>query len=252
MTAASGMHDDQVIVFAAGSLRAAISELAQAFTETKAGHMGVTLGPSGLLRQRIARGEPADLFIAADLRHPQALVDAGFASRVVVLAGNGLCLLARPGIIRTGDDPLALLLDPQVRLGTSTPGADPCGDYAWELFRKAESCRPGSFTSLAGKVKTPEWRTRQSGTARRPGPLRVAADGRSRRRAPDLSDQRAPRPKGYTEPGGGGATGCPRGGRGLRHGAAAPGKGGGAGVRGLPPIQRKPAVPPRAWVHACR
>lgn len=153
MTAASGIHDDQVIVFAAGSLRAAVSELAQAFAETKAGHVGVTLGPSGLLRQRIALGEPADLFIAADLRHPQALGDAGFASRVVVLAGNRLCLLARPGIIRTGDDPLALLLDPQVRLGTSTPGADPCGDYAWELFRKAEGCRPGSFTLLAGKAR---------------------------------------------------------------------------------------------------
>ena len=33
---------------------------------------------------------------------------------------------------------LAVLLDPQWKLGTSTPKADPSGDYAWEVFRRAE------------------------------------------------------------------------------------------------------------------
>ena len=33
---------------------------------------------------------------------------------------------------------LRAMLDPAVKLGTSTPKADPSGDYAWQLFEKAE------------------------------------------------------------------------------------------------------------------
>ena len=35
---------------------------------------------------------------------------------------------------------------------TSTPRADPSGDYAWEVFRKADRLRPGAFAVLAGKA----------------------------------------------------------------------------------------------------
>jgi len=44
------------------------------------------------------------------------------------------------------------MLDANVKLGTSTPRADPSGDYAWEVFRKADSLRPGAFAVLAGKA----------------------------------------------------------------------------------------------------
>src|SRR5262249_19580089 len=42
--------------------------------------------------------------------------------------------------------------DPSVKLGTSTPKADPSGDYAWEVFRKAEDIRPGSRLRLEQKA----------------------------------------------------------------------------------------------------
>ena len=38
------------------------------------------------------------------------------------------------------------------RLGTSTPRADPSGDYAWEVFRKADRLRPGAFAALEKKT----------------------------------------------------------------------------------------------------
>jgi ABC-type molybdate transport system substrate-binding protein len=38
-----------------------------------------------------------------------------------------------------------------VKLGTSTPLADPSGDYAWEVFRKADALRPGAFSKLEQK-----------------------------------------------------------------------------------------------------
>ena len=39
-----------------------------------------------------------------------------------------------------------------MKLGTSTPKADPSGDYAWEVFRKAEAIKPGAFATLEKKA----------------------------------------------------------------------------------------------------
>jgi ABC-type molybdate transport system substrate-binding protein len=39
-----------------------------------------------------------------------------------------------------------------MKLGTSTPKADPGGDYTWELFHKADGLRPGSFAALDAKA----------------------------------------------------------------------------------------------------
>jgi molybdate transport system substrate-binding protein len=47
---------------------------------------------------------------------------------------------------------LDVMLRDDVRLGTSTPKADPSGDYAWQLFEKAETLRPGSFAILDAKA----------------------------------------------------------------------------------------------------
>jgi len=44
------------------------------------------------------------------------------------------------------------MLDANVKLGTSTPRADPSGDYAWEVFRKADRLRPGAFVVLEEKA----------------------------------------------------------------------------------------------------
>jgi ABC-type molybdate transport system substrate-binding protein len=48
---------------------------------------------------------------------------------------------------------LEYLLKPEVRLGTSTPGDDPSGDFAWEVFRRAETERPGAFEALSAKAQ---------------------------------------------------------------------------------------------------
>jgi ABC-type molybdate transport system substrate-binding protein len=43
-------------------------------------------------------------------------------------------------------------MDPDVRLGTSTPRNDPSGDYTWEMFKKAEEIQRGSYDILSGKA----------------------------------------------------------------------------------------------------
>jgi molybdate transport system substrate-binding protein len=61
-------------------------------------------------------------------------------------------VLARPGIVLDDSRVVDLLLDPAVRVGTSTPGADPSGDYAWAFFRNVDGERPGAFAALSAKA----------------------------------------------------------------------------------------------------
>jgi len=109
-------------------------------------------GASGLLRERIAKGEPAEVFASANMEHPQTLEKAGRAGPVRLFARNRLCGLASPSVNADTASLLDRMLDPAVKLGTSTPKADPSGDYAWELFEKAEKLRPGSFQKLSAKA----------------------------------------------------------------------------------------------------
>jgi molybdenum ABC transporter molybdate-binding protein len=148
--AAMNVHAQQPVrLYAAGSLRAALDEVARAFTEVK---VEAVYGASGLLRERIAKGEPAEVFASANMEHPQSLEKAGRAGPVKLFARNRLCALTSPGTSATSGNLLDRMLDPAVKLGTSTPKADPSGDYAWELFEKAEKLRPGSFQKLSAKA----------------------------------------------------------------------------------------------------
>lgn len=139
-------------VYAAGSLRAALTEAATAFRVVGGGNIAFEFGPSGILRDRLAKDERADLFASANMEHPKALADAGKAQPVRRFARNKLCALASPKVGATTDNLLAKMLDPSVKLGTSTPQSDPSGDYAWEVFRKAEAMKPGSFQQLSTKA----------------------------------------------------------------------------------------------------
>jgi ABC-type molybdate transport system substrate-binding protein len=63
-----------------------------------------------------------------------------------------LCALVAPGFAVETDTLLDRMLDPATKLGTSTPKADPSGDYAWQLFGKAERERPGAYAKLDAKA----------------------------------------------------------------------------------------------------
>lgn len=142
-----------VRVLAAGSLREAISEIAAVFQNAVGVRVETNFGPSGTLRNRIANGEQADVFASADMGNPQALSRAGKSGPVVLFARNRLCALVRPGLAVTPDSFLSVLLDPRTKLGTSTPKADPLGDYTWAMFAKADALRPGSGAILEAKAK---------------------------------------------------------------------------------------------------
>lgn len=143
---------DTLRVFGAGSLTAAVSDLLRRFPAGPDGVAPPEFGPSGLMRQKIEAGADVDLFASADMAHARGLV-AGHADRLVIhFTRNRLCALARPAIGLTADNMLDKLLDPAVRVATSTPGADPGGDYAWAVFARAEALHPGARATLEKKA----------------------------------------------------------------------------------------------------
>lgn len=130
LSSTGGAWAEPMQVYAAGSLVAALKDVIAASGIPAEAVAAPTFGPAGLLRKRIEDGEKADLYLSADLASPRRLVDAGRAKDVVPFARNTMCVLARADLGLTLDNLLDRLLKPDLRLATSTPGADPAGDYA--------------------------------------------------------------------------------------------------------------------------
>jgi len=143
---------DTVHLHAAGSLRGALTEVANAFEKTSGIKVQGKYGPSGLLRDAIANGEQAEVFASANMEHPAALAKAGKAGPVQLFARNRLCALVKPGLAVTPANLLERMLDPAIKVGTSTPKADPSGDYAFEVFRKADGLKAGANDALVAKA----------------------------------------------------------------------------------------------------
>jgi ABC-type molybdate transport system substrate-binding protein len=146
--AMSAQAQETIRLYAAGSLRSALNEIAAAYPVK----VDAVYGPSGLLRERIVRGERPDIFASANIEHPHSLARQGLAGPVKRFARNRLCALAAPGVEVDSASLLERMLDPGLKLGMSTPKADPSGDYAMLLYERAEAVRPGARAALEKKA----------------------------------------------------------------------------------------------------
>jgi molybdate transport system substrate-binding protein len=144
---------EELVLFGAGSLREVMTQIAADYQARQDGTVRTEFGPSGLMRERIERGERVDLFASADMGHPLKLREQGRATTVAMFTRNTLCAVAMPHVGLTTANFLDKLLDPGIKLGTSTPKADPAGDYTWAMFRLADRLRPGSFAVLDTKAQ---------------------------------------------------------------------------------------------------
>ena len=143
---------DPLRIFAAGSLSGTMGDLVAAAGLAPVSVAPVVFGPAGLLRQRIEGGEPADLFASADLAQPEHL--AGRPGVLVVpFARNRTCALAAGSLGLDRGNLLDRMLDPAIRIATSTPGADPGGDYAQAVFARAETVHRGAQAMLQAKAQ---------------------------------------------------------------------------------------------------
>jgi ABC-type molybdate transport system substrate-binding protein len=152
-TLSASARADTLKVMSAGSLRAALTELLHRFPLQSDTVDPPEFGSSGLMRQKIESGAAADIFTSADMEQPRRLA-AGHPERMVIhFARNSLCALARPSLGLTQVNFLDRLLDPTVRIATSTPGSDPLGTYSWEVFARADALKPGARAALEAKAK---------------------------------------------------------------------------------------------------
>ena len=149
---AGAANAQTVQVFAAGSLRGVVGDLAKQAGPALGVEVKGEFGGSGSMRERIEKGETPDLLLSADLASPQKLAAAG---RTVIpaisFAKNRECVVSKTALGVTPANLAAKLLDPKVRIKTSQPVADPSGDYTWAIFDKIGASRPGAAKTLKAK-----------------------------------------------------------------------------------------------------
>lgn len=142
-----------ITIYTAGSMSGALGAITRQYTRETGQPVQLVSGPAGALLDRIEHSGKADIFVSANMAHPQRLTAEGKASPTVVFARNRVCVAARPDVGLTSANLLDKLLDPNIKIGTSTPKSDPGGDYAWELFAKAGTVRPGATQTLEAKAQ---------------------------------------------------------------------------------------------------
>jgi molybdate transport system substrate-binding protein len=151
--ASSGASASEIKVVSAGSLKDAFAAAFADYSRQYGGTFTPVWGPSGVLRERLQKGEAFDVFASAALRDAQALTDAGISGPSVLFTRNALCVVTTAASTLDTGNLIETLLKPETRIGTSTPGADPAGDYTWGIFHRVEAQRPGAFKTLSEKAQ---------------------------------------------------------------------------------------------------
>jgi molybdate transport system substrate-binding protein len=141
-----------LVLYGAGSLRAPILEIAAAYQKRTGTRIEPTFGPSGLLRERIEKGERPDIFASADMASPRKLAELGLGTPVRAFTANVVCAVAPPELRVDASTLLEVMLDPKIKIGAGTPIADPLGDYTEAIFAKAERLNPGAKKILDDKA----------------------------------------------------------------------------------------------------
>jgi molybdate transport system substrate-binding protein len=147
-----GAQPVQLQVYAAASLKKMLTAATAAYTAaTPSVELAVSTDSSAALETKIEQGAPADVFLSADTKNPQKLVDAGLAAGgVTPFAGNLLTIavpaanpagirapadLARPGVkvVAAGDEvPITRYASQLVANLAGQPGSPPGYAAAYE------------------------------------------------------------------------------------------------------------------------
>jgi ABC-type molybdate transport system substrate-binding protein len=150
---AARAQDNGLVLYGAGSLREAMTDMAALFARDHSIAVRTEFGASGRMRERIEAGDKVDVFTSADMGHAAKLVADGKASVMAMFARNDLCLLAPANHSSAGSaGALDALLKDGVKIGVSPARIDPLGDYTVQLFDVADKVKPGSGATLHGRA----------------------------------------------------------------------------------------------------
>jgi molybdate transport system substrate-binding protein len=93
-------QDNGLVLYGAGSLREAMTDMATLFSRKHRIAVHTEFGASGRMRERIEAGDKVDVFTSADIGHAAKLVAEAKASVMAMFAQRSLS--ARPGQPRFG------------------------------------------------------------------------------------------------------------------------------------------------------
>jgi len=153
LAAAGPAAADELVLYAAGSLREAMTQIARDFHARTGTTVRAEFGPSGVMRERIEKGERVDLLASAGMGHPLRLERQGQARAIAMFARNPICAFSTARVGLTASSLLDLLLDPGIKLGTTAAGTGPLGDCTLQLFKRADALRPGAASTLTAKAR---------------------------------------------------------------------------------------------------
>jgi ABC-type molybdate transport system substrate-binding protein len=146
-------QDSGLVLYGAGSLREAVTEITAAFTREHGVPIRSSFGASGRMRERIEAGDKVDVFTSADIGHAAKLVADGRASVMAMFARNELCLLSPAARAPAGPaGVLDALLADGVKIGVSPARIDPLGDYTVTFFDLADKAKAGSGAILRSRA----------------------------------------------------------------------------------------------------
>jgi molybdate transport system substrate-binding protein len=147
-------HAEEVIVFAAASLKTALDQVAADFEEATGNTVTISYGGSNALARQIIEGAPADIFVSAAVNWMDEVQKAGLVAQRADLLGNTLVLVAHgkdvaPVEVGPGLDLAAMLGDG--KLSMAMVDAVPAGQYG-----KAALESLGLWPSVEGAVAQSE------------------------------------------------------------------------------------------------
>jgi len=144
---------DDVVVFAAASLKNALDDVAAAYKAKTGKSVAVNYAGSNALAKQIEQGAPADIFFSADLDWMKYLDGKGLIAKgtSVTLLGNKIVLIAPKDSTATVDVApgvkLAELLGPDGKLAMANVDSVPAGKYGKAALQKL-----GIWDSVASHV----------------------------------------------------------------------------------------------------
>lgn len=135
-TAADAGLDGELLVSAAASLTAALTEMESVFEAANPGvDVVLNLGSSSSLREQILEGAPADVFASANTSNMDQVVEAGEAVDLQIFATN-LLQIAVPAGNEAGVTGLADFANDDLLIGLCAEAA-PCGDFGRQALENA-------------------------------------------------------------------------------------------------------------------
>ena len=129
-----------LVIFAAASMKGSLDKVAAAFDADGGSKVVISYASSSQLAKQIEAGAPADVFISADTRWMDYLVEKGAVKKeaAVNLLGNRLVLVAARDstlTLKIGKDfPLATTLGDD-RIAMGDPKSVPAGKYGQEALK---------------------------------------------------------------------------------------------------------------------